>query len=196
MGLRSYDKLLARAEAREVLYDQDRKAWQAELKVRDAERAADAQRVEELIGQIAARAVKPLPPVIQTALKPDASLPEIGFGLDLAFKGSPGFEGPVTLAGSYVQLSGPQAQTVTQSKVDLDRAKLDLNDEKTIANLQNGTISSLSKDLDQCKDLNTQSDKVIADYKKAAKRSKWQKIWDGAQKVILFGAGAYLGSKL
>lgn len=196
IGLRSYEGQLAKAEAREQQYDADRKSWQEELKIRDAERAADAQRVEQLMGQIAARAAQPLPKPIQTALKPDATIPDIEIGLQMAFKGSPEFDVPFPSTPPYVPLSAQQAQLVTQTKVDKDRLTEDLKDEKTIAGLQAGTISSLNTDLTQCKVTLSASDKVIADYKKLAKKSKWQKFLGGAKTALWMAGAAYVGHKL
>lgn len=196
VALRSFDNQLAKAEVREQQYDADRKSWQDELKVRDAERAADAQRVEGLMGQIAARAAAPLPKPIQTALKPGATIPEVEIGLQMAFKGSPEFDAPFPSTAPYVPLSAPQAQLVTQTKVDKDRLTEDLKDEKTIADLQSGTISSLNSDLNQCKTTLSASDKVIADYKRLAKKSKWKKFLGGAEKVAIFAVGAYIGHKV
>lgn len=196
IGLKSYEGQLAKAQLQEMQYNQDRKAWEEELQVRAAAREAEALKVEQLLAQIAARPSQPLPKPIQTGLKPDATIPEIGFGLDLAFKGLPGFQTPVIPFGPYVQLTGQQAQTVTQSKVDLDREKLDNRDLTLAITVEKSTISSLNTDLTTCKTTLSEADKVIAGYKKVAKKTKWQKFLGGAKTALLMAGSAYIGHKL
>lgn len=195
-ALKQYDAQLARAEAREELYDQDRKAWAAELKTRDAERAADAQRVEELIGQIAARAAKPLPPVIKAGLDPSASLAEGKMALEAVMGDRPTF-GTLNIAtDGNASLKLSQLQILVSDEVDLKRLKFDFADAVKVIDLQKGTISSLTKDLDTEKALNVEANKSISDFKKLAKKSRWQKFMGGAEKVALVVGGIWLGTKI
>lgn len=195
-ALKQYDAQLARAEAREELYDQDRKAWAVELKARDAERAADAQRVEELIEQIAARAAKPLPPVIQAGLAPKALPSEVKDALQASYADRADFGSLSTDQAGNVVLSQPQAQIVLLGAVDLKRLKLDFADAVKVIDLQKGTISSLTKDLDTEKALNVEANKSIEDFKKLTKKSRWKKFMGGAEKVALVVGGIWLGTKI
>lgn len=196
MALKSYDAQLARAEVREQQYDADRKSWQEELKARDAERAADAQRVEVLMGQIAARAAQPLPPVVKAGLAPTATVLEASEALGSVMSDRPTF-GTLNIApDGNASLRLPQLQILVSDEVDLKRLKLDFSDSQKAVELEKGINSSLANDLSQCKSLNADADKTIADYKRLAKKSKWKKFLSGAEKVALVAGGIYIGHKL
>ena len=193
MAIKHFDAQLARQDAKDAQYQQDRTQWQAQMVQHDKERVQQAQEIAQLQAQIAHRDSQPLPKPIQEGLKSDATLPEVELGLREAFNGVPGFSLPLPLSGPYVQLTGPQAQAVTISKVTGDTAKEDLKDEKSTISLLNTANSSLSSDLNQCKALNTQANKDIAGFKKLAERSKWQRFMPGAEKVGLLLTGAAVG---
>lgn len=192
LGLKSYEAQVARAEAAEQRYDQDRKAFSDALAAHDAQRTVDAQKQADILAQIAKRA-QTTDKAIQTALKPDATLPVIEVGLRTAYAGVPGFEGPLTLTDTSIGLSGPQAQQITAYKIDHDRLKLDLADTQGALGIEKNTSGSLLTDLNASKKNNLECEEVVAAYKKAAIKSKWRKMWDGAQKVLLVVAGVGLG---
>lgn len=192
-ALKSYDKQIARAEARELQYDQDRKSWQEELKVRDAERAADALRVEQLMAGIAARQAQPLPPAVKAGLAPTATVVEAKVALESLMGDRPNFGTLSMDTTGNASLRLPQLQILVSDEVDLKRLKLDFSDSQKVVELQKGTISSLTKDLDTEKGLNTEANKVIADYKKIAKKSKWKKFFGGTKTALLMAVAAYGG---
>src|SRR5271157_1905486 len=196
LGLKAFDAQLARQELKDAQYQQDRTTFLSTLQAHDAERLADAKKIAELEAQIKQRDSKPLPPAVDNGLKPDATLPEVEFGLRTAFNDVPGFNLPLPLVGPYIELTAPQAQAVTRSKVEGDKAKGDLGDQKSINSLLDSANSSLTNDLNSCKALNVQANKDIAGYKKLAVRSRWQKFVGGMEKVLIFGAGAYMGHKI
>lgn len=188
-ALKSFDAQLARAEQREAQYNTDRKTWQDALAQHDAERVADATKIASLEAQVAARDKKPLPPPVTT---PDEAVA----GLQAAYSDVPAFGAPQATPDGKVAVNVPQAQILITTKLDLNRLKLDLTDEKAIVDLQKQTNASLSKDLTGCQALNVEANKTIADYKKLAKKSRWQKFLSGAEKVGLVLGGMYVGHKI
>lgn len=196
IGLRSYEGQLAKAEAREAQYDADRKQFAEELKTRDAQRAADAQRVEELIAGVAARAAKPLPPVIKAGLDPTATVSEAKDALQAVLSDRPTFGTLNIDLDGNVALRLPQLQILVSDEVDLKRLRLDAVDYQTVISTQKGTISSLTNDLATEKDLNVKANKVIDGYKSLAKKSKWKKFFGGAKTALLMAAAAYGGHML
>jgi hypothetical protein len=195
IALKFADAQLARAQQLETKYDADRKVWQDQLAVSEAARAQATTQQQAIVKVVDTRD-KTTDKAITDALKPDATLPAVELGLRSAYKADPLFQAPLPLNGVYVELGQAQAQALTATKLDRDRLFLDLADEKNVFNLEQQKNSSLSSDLDKCKVDNAEAGKVIAAYKKAAYRSKFQKFLSGAEKVGLFVGGMYLGHKL
>ena len=113
----------------------------------------------------------------------------------MAYSDIPSFGVPEATPDGKVALSVPQAQQTLSSKADLDVTRADLKDTQAIVGLQKQSLDTLNSDLNQCKVLNTKAQADIEGYKKLAHRSKLQKFWGGAQKVLIFAGGAYLGHK-
>jgi cell division protein FtsB len=196
MAIRSFDKQLAKQEARDTQYQADRKTFLDQLTAHDAERAAQASQIASLEAQIAHRNAQPLPKEIQAGLKPDSTSQAVAMALQTAYSDMPSFGVVVAESPVNVSLSLPQAQQVVQDKVDLNVTRADLKDTQAVVDLQKTANSSLTSDLGQCKDLNVKAQADIAGFKKLATRSKFRKFLDGAEKVALFAAGAYVGHKI
>ena len=192
-GLKAFDAQLSRQEVRDTQYQQDRTTFLNTLAAHDAERAAQATQIAQLEAQIKARDSKPLPKPVQDGLKPGANAQTVAAGLTDAYWAVPSFGAVAVIPPETIALSVPQAQQVLFDKIDLDKAKGDLGDQKSINGLQETTIGSLKTDLNTCKDLNTKAQADIAGYKKLAKKSRWQKFLAGAEKVGLLAGGAMLG---
>jgi hypothetical protein len=193
LGVQAFNRAEARADAQAALYHQDSLAWQENLKQSEAAREASAEQVASLEAQIAKRDAKPLPVPIQAGLKPDATIQTVITALQTAYGPS---MVPTSTPDGNVALSVPNAQQTIQARVDADRLKADLDDEKAVVSLQTGSISSLNNNLNQCISLNTEAKKTITDYQKAAGRTRFQKFLNGAEKVGLLIAGGVIGHSL
>ena len=196
IALKSFDNQLAKQDVKDAQYQADRKTFMDSLAAHDAERAAQAQQITDLEAQIKQRAAKPLPPAVQTSLKPGADAQTVATGLTEAYKHTTSFGAVAVIPPETIALSPPQAQQVIQAKADLDALVLDLGDERSINSILNASNSSLTNDLGSCKALNVQANKDIAGYKKLATKSKFRKFLDGALKVGLFAGGVYAGHKI
>jgi hypothetical protein len=193
LGLRAFETQIARADAQQAQYQASLKEFQATLSQHDAQRAAAEAQVADLQAQIAHRASQPLPAPVQAGLKPDATAEQAAEAFASVYSVSPS---PSTTPEGNVALSVSNTQLAISAELDKQRFQADFSDEKAIVDLQTGSISSLNKDLAQCTTLETQSEKVIADYKKLAHRSKWQKFVQGAEKAGILVLGGIIGHAL
>jgi hypothetical protein len=195
IALKFADAQIARAEKQEQQYNADRKSWQDQLAASAAQRAAETTQQTAIVKIVDTRD-KVADKAISAALKPGATAKQAADGLAASYSDLPAF-GPVTALGdNIVQLSVPQAQQATASRIDQVRLQADLNDEVNLFTLEKAKTLSLSNDLASCTTLNTESGKVIAAYKKAAKASRLKKFLGGATKVAIFIGGVYFGHKL
>lgn len=201
LGLRSYERQVLRAEAIETKYQDAQKAFSEQLAANNAERAQDAKASAALLVQIANRAVAPPPPVVQAGLAVSAPAEGVSDALQSvyptlgAIKVIPTSPG-ASSASPQLAVTIPQGQLFIQTKLDLNKATGDLADTSELLSLANRDKSTLSKDLDQCTDLNLKANDTISAYKKVAVKSKWRKILDGIEKVGLVLGGAALGRAL
>jgi hypothetical protein len=193
LGIRSYEKLLDRAEAQEEKYDADRKSFYDTLAQHDADRANNDAKQAQLVAGIAARAKEAPAPVVQTGLKADASVVEAKNALQAVYSDTPTLGSLEATSEGKVGATVSQAQIFIGSKLSLDHLKLDFGDVQKVLELEKQTNSSLVSDLAQCKATNVEADKTIADYKKAAVKSKWAKLWDGTKKGLIFAVGIGIG---
>lgn len=210
MGLRGYERALARAEAAEQRFEQKDQQYQTMIADFQKQITADAQerqqasaKQEQLQAQINARVSAPVPPVVQTGLKPDATAQEAGNALGAVFTKPDAPVVPMATPDGKVALTVKESQEVASQGLDYQRITLDWQDEISLYNLEVSKSTSLSKDLQSCQDTVTASQAdlkdakaTIAAYKKAAVRSKWQKMWQGFKTygvpVIAFALGRKL----
>lgn len=197
LGLRHLDKLEARAEATEASYVVERKALTDLLAADTVARAQESAQQAAVLESMAKRAVVVQPPVIQTALQPSASATEAAAGVTLAFAGVPSFgQALVSPDGQNVSLAVPEAQTVIQTKIQMDRLTLDVQDETQLYTLEQSKSTSLSNDLGKCTDTLGLAQKTINGYKAVVKPTKWQRFLQGAEKVGLVAIGIAAGRAL
>lgn len=196
LAVKSFDAQLARQETKDAQYQQDRKTFLDTLATHDADRAAQAQRIADLEAQIAHRDAQPLPKPIQEGLKPDATSEQAKTALEAVYGADVLSGTPKVEPDGNIALSLPLAQRAVSAKLDADRMTGDLKDEKAIVSLQETTIGTLKTDLSTCTTTLSKANDDIKGYKKLAVRSKFRKFLDGAEKVALFAAGAYVGHKL
>jgi hypothetical protein len=193
-ALRAYDAQLARQDAKDAQYQAALITFQTTMAQHDSARAAAEAKVSQLEAQIIKRNIAPPSPVVQAGLQPNATIGMAASALTAAYSTVSGFgQANTSVDGQSVSLSLPQAQTVISTKIAYDKAAADLIDEKGVISLQTGTISSLSSDLNECKITLTDANKQVAGYKKLAERTKLQKFFSGAFKVLIFAGGAVIG---
>jgi hypothetical protein len=196
MGLKSFDKLMTRADAQNVQYQTALASFQTTLAQHDAARAVAEAKVEQLEAQIAHRNTAPPPPAIQEALKPGSDAQTLANGLKMSFNALLGFGEPIPQGEAGVLLNRQQTQLVIESNEQGKKDSADLKDEVLIAGIEKQSNLLLTNDLAQCRDLQTESSKVIASYKKLAERTKWQRFVQGAEKVGILVAGGIIGHAL
>jgi len=196
LGLRSYEAQVARAEAAEARYDQDRKDLTALLSEHEVQRTQDAKAEAQLLAQIVKRDKQAPSPVIQTGLKPDANADQASRAVTEAFKANPDFGGTSPQADGNIGYTVNQTQIVIDTAIERDHLRLDLGDEQKAFDIQRESNISLTNDLHQCVTNKAEADKVIAQYKKAAKKSRFKRFLSGAEKALLFAGGVYVGHLL
>lgn len=206
-GYKSYEKALQRAEAAEQRFEQKDQQYQQmiadfqkQLTADAAERQAATDKQNQLQAQIDQRARQPLPAVVSAGLQTNATAEQAAAALQSAIP---------ELGVVEASPDGKVSSTVTQTQAIItvavagQRAEADLKDTQTLYGLEQSKSTSLSKDLTSCQSTlsgaNASLDdakKTISAYKKAAKRSVFRKILDGAEKMALFAGGVYLGHRL
>jgi hypothetical protein len=206
-GLRSYEKQLARAEALQAQYEQAQKLYtdsQAQLKTLvaadDAQRLKDSVQQATIQAQITKRDSQALPQVVSQGLETSASSKSIENAFRSVLSVPDTEPTPKALPDGTIDL-GPSVAQQTVSQLETgNQAKADLKDETQLYSLEVASNSSLSKDLGQCLASDSQgkaaladANKTIAAYKKAAHRSVFKRILDGAEKVGILVAGIELG---
>ena len=207
VGLRGYERALARAEAAEQRFEQKDQqyqqmfqSFQQQLAKDSADRDAATQREQALQAQIAARASQPLSPAVQTGLKPDATAQEAAIALQTALP---------ALGALEATPEGKVLSTVTQTQAEAisimagNKAGADLKDTQSILGLEQSKTQSLTTDLNSCKSTLSESQTTLADaqktitaYKKAAVKSRWQRVWGGIKTYGGFFLGVAVGRKL
>lgn len=195
LGLRFADAQLARAEKMEATYDADRKAWQTELAASEAARSAATAQQQVIVKVIHDRDTTAAATIAQVTA-PNQSLPDVESALRKAYGGAAPFDATLPLNGVYIETTANQVQQLTATAIDRDRLSGDLIDtQKTLA-LETTKTVSLTTDLSGCVSTLSESNKVIASYKSAAKLSRWRKFLGGAEKALILAGGIYIGHKL
>ncbi len=196
LGLKSYEAQVAKAEAAEARYDQDRKDLTALLSQHEAQRTQDAQAEAQLLAQITKRDRQAPPLIIKEGLAPTATAQQASNAVTEAFKANPAFGSTSPQSDGNIGYTVNQTQIVIGTELERDKFRADLDSTTNLYTLEKTSNLSLSSDLKACVVNKAESDKVIATWKKAAIKSKWRKMLDGTEKVLLFAGGVYLGHRL
>lgn len=210
LSIRGYERALQRAEAAEAVSKQREDAFNVQFKAfqdqiaKDAADRAQAQAQQDaLIAKITTRDKQPVPVVIQTGLKADATAEDAKNALGAVFSTPVAPVAPTVTSDGKVAVTVKEAQEITSAGFDGQRAEADLRDTVSLYTLEKTKTTSLSNDLNQCQAGLTEAkatvkaqDTTIADFKKAAKRSRFQKFLSGAEKALLLVGGIYIGHKL
>lgn len=210
IALRSYDKVLAHAEALQTQFNVAQGQAAASQKQLTDLLAADAvQRAKEsaqqaaLEQQIINRNTQAQVPAVQQALQPSAGAKAVILGLQSLYTGSIPPVMPKLAQDGNIEISAPEGQQWLSDKVSLNRFSADYRDEVQLYTLEVAKSTSLSNDLSQCKGTVSQDEtalvvanKTIAAYKKSAVRSRWKKFLGGAKDVALVMTGVVLGHKI
>jgi len=209
-GFKSWQKAMDKAEVQEQRFEQrDQQyqqailAFQKQLDADTAERQQASQKQAELQARIDQRASQPLPKPVADGLKPDATAQEAGNALGAIFTRPNAPVVPMATPEGKVAVSVKEAQEIASLGLDGQRSAANLQDETGLYTLEKAKSTSLSNDLTSCQGTLTQSQAdlkeaklTIADYKKVAKKSKWQRIWGGVKDYGLPVAAFILGSRL
>lgn len=186
---------LARADAANAALLQNLKTFQDNMAAHDAERAAqDAQ--QKVIVQVVHDRDKAADIAIATALTPNAPAQAVATGLARVESDTPGFGDVRVTPDSNLAVTPAQGQILTAQKIDRDRLAGDLKDETNIFTLEKGKTFTLGQDLSSCKVELTESQKVIGDYKKAAKAGRFKKIVRGFGEGVAIAAAFWIGHKI
>jgi len=209
LSIKGYERALQRAEAAEAVskqheadFNEKYKALSDLLAQHEADRAKEQEQQNKLLSQIATRASQPVPTVIQTGLRPDATAQDARNAIAAVTSAAGKPVSPEVTPDQKVAVNVPESQQLISLLYEGNAAKLDLRDTKMLFTLEQTKNSSLSNDLTQCrasvkagKVTIAADDKTIADYKKAATRSRFRKFLDGAEKVALLLGGVAIGHK-
>lgn len=211
LGLKSYDKALAHAEALQAQFNAAQATAAASQKqLTDLLAADSAQRSQEsaqqadLTQQILKRNSQAPAPAVQTALQPSATAANVAVGLQAAYSFS---TLPTVEPDGKVALEPSQAQQTISAEINANQFSADYNDEVELYTLETDKTTSLSKDLAQCQDTETKdkvalsdANKALAAYDKLAKRSRFRKILGSigrnAERAGILFVGIELGHKL
>lgn len=210
LSVKAYERALQRAEAAEAISQQREQAFNSQYKAftdqlaqNEANRAKEQTQQAALLAGIVARDRQPIPVVIDSGLKPGAGVNLVAPALQQAYSDVPAFGQVSVSPDGNLAINASQGQFLVKNKVDLDRLSLDFKDLQSVSDLQKAQIGSLNTDLTSCQTGLTDAkaavaadDKTIKDYKKAAEKTKFQKFLSGAEKVLIFAGGIYLGHKL
>ncbi len=218
VAVKVYDKEIQRAEAAEKLsaaaqaqLEQDKKESaaiiqqvNAQLAQDSAQRAADAAKIASLEQQIHDRDAA-AQTTINNILASGKTAVQAYNDADAHYKlKSPLVPGKDSTGNETLTFLIPDVQTFTATKVQADTSAADLVQKTTELSLANNSIVSLKADIqvgtaafnalqkteDQCEVTVADKNKTIAEYKKAATLSKWQKFKQGFEKIALgIGAG-------
>ncbi len=193
LAVKHFDQQEARAEAREAQYRSDLSKTEAQWTQDRQALQASNDRIAQLEAQIAHRASTPPPKAITDGLKPDATAEQAALALKTAYSAFPDFGEPVATPEGKVLTTVTETQILTSSKLLLDRTQADLKDRTEEVDLLKTNNSLLNNNFQQCQGLLTEANKNIADYKALAKKSKFRKFLDGAEKVGLVLLGGIVG---
>jgi len=162
-GLKAYQSALTHAEQVEQGYQSQLSQYQKQIAQDQAERA-------DLERQIAARDKQATQKKKAVA---DITDPAKSIGaLSEAYRGQD-FQATITTEGK-VAFPVPSVNMFTQTKISADAMAADIND-------LNDEVSSLKLDIANGQKTLAACQDTVGAYKKAAKKSKWQKIVTGAK---------------
>jgi hypothetical protein len=222
-SLKLYDREIQRAEAAEKISDAARVQYQQDKQISDtviaqatAQLQQDAQQRQQMAAQIATlqQQIKDRDATSLTTISAilNAKTAQQAYADAAAHYKlvSPFIPGKDTIGNETLTFQVKDVIDFTATKVDDDTKTADLIDtQKQLvtstlevkslnADLNTGTaaFAALKQTADQCAVTEKADQATINDYKKAAKRTKWQKFYQGAEKVAIFTAGAFLGHKL
>jgi len=196
LGLKAYGNAVAHAEAIEAQYDADRKVFAQTLAEHDAQRAQDAKQEAQLLAQIAQRDNTPPPAIVSEGLKPDASVSEVKNALQSVLSDHTPPVTPTITDSGQIAVSPTGAQQLVTDELDLSRLQADFRDQTVLYTTEKQDNALLTQDLNKCKGTLSEANQTIDVWKKAAKKSKWQKFLSGSKTALLIAASAYVGHKL
>ncbi len=188
--MQSYQRVLGKAEEREA-------AYMARFERLEEKWAADRTRIEELTknqAQAQTRIVyrdREADKRVAEVLAPSRPAEQVRQDLQSAYS-----FGPLTVEGNLFTFDTPQVQQFVATKVDRDRLAENLKDTQGQLHDEQEKVNILEANLGEAQGSLKEAQGVIDGYKKAAKKSKWQRFFDGAKKVGLFVGGIAIGKAL
>jgi hypothetical protein len=216
LGLKSYDKALAHAEALQAQFSVAQAQATAsqkqltDLLAQDAQlRAKESAQQATLEQQIVKRDSTPPAPAVAAALAPSADSKELVLGLQASYADFNGFGAVQADPAGNIVLVPSQARDAVIAHEAEKQYVADLHDENQLFTLEQSKSTSLSNDLTQCKATESQyetalaaANKSIAAFKKAAgsPQSKFRKVLGSigrnAERVGILVVGLEIGHRL
>jgi type II secretory pathway pseudopilin PulG len=211
LASRWVDKEISKAEASQQATlalqqtaSNEEKAWEVQYAKDNSQRTIDEQKIADLQKQLDTRDTTAAQKV-QQVLQPGRTAQQAYSDLSSQYKlTSPSLvnqspDGTEQTLTFYI----PDVQQFTAAKIDDVAKTADNQDKDAEIASQADEITSLNVNITAGKQAydaevktETQCEKTVSDYKKAATVSKWQKFKNGAEKALLFAAGVALGHRL
>lgn len=194
-GLKLYDKEIARAEAANQRYEQDKKELATELATNTAQRATDTQQ-QGVIVKVVHDTDSSTDAKIAQVLQPKTPQEALS-DLDSAYSGSLDLKNtPVDPAGSTLTFSIPTVQQFSATKLDRNRLSADLSNYQGLLKLEQDKTTTLTADLKKSGDTLGTCQTTVDDYKKAAKVGKFKKFLHGAGVTTVAIVAAVVGYEI
>jgi hypothetical protein len=176
------DAAVAKADAQNVIFQNQQKDFMAQLAANGVARDAIVAEQSQIIANMSQRQIVTQQRIVE--VQKITTQPEAVSALNSAYH------------FTFDPTNVPQLNTLTTTKIEHDSLQVNLNDETALFNAEKQKSFTLSTDLGTCTATLATCNQTVADYKKAVSRTKFQKFIGGAIKVLIFAGGVYIGKKL
>lgn len=189
-SVQTYERLIARADADNAQYHKDLTDFQTQWKADQQTIAQLQQQKAQIQTQIVYRDKDTETKIVAVAA-PNRSETQVSDDVQSAYKFP-----PLKVEGGVFSFTAPETQQFVVTRLDRDRLALDLQDTQKQLALESTSNVTLANDVVVAGKRLEESKKVITDYQKIAKKSKFKTFLSNAEKVGLFVGGIYLGKRL
>ena len=182
------DKALAAANAQNAQFIQTMKDTQTQWLASEQTRQQNAAKVEVITREIQTRDTT-ADAAIKQVTQPDATLQQVAQDSETYLNAKP----ILKLDVNALAFTPSQVQGFIATKIDRDRLDGDLKSTQAEVALHKQNEATYQADLTAAKVSLDSCQKTVTGYEKAAKRGKWRKFFDNAEKAAIFAGGLYIG---
>lgn len=195
LGLRSYEAQMARAEAKEQVYNADKKDLTAQL-IASKNVQDTATKAQQVIVKVVHDRDTKADAAIAAVTSPNKTAQEALSDLSAAYHGAIAVDTNAVAPDGRLMFPVFTVQGFTATRIDRDRLSDDLKSSADNLKQEQSKTASLTLDVAKANKTVADAQPAIDAYKKIAKHSALRKFGAGAFKVGVFFAGVYLGHKL